>query len=54
MISLRTIAMILGMIVFVAWSAHQVGPWTALITLPLTNLAVCVAAELDVREGRWG
>lgn len=53
MISLRSIAIILGMLVFAFWGSKQVGIWTWLISVPLCFYAGRAAGALDHREGRW-
>jgi hypothetical protein len=52
MISLRTMFMLLGMMIFAGWAVVNVGGWANFITLPLSVFAGLVAAELDRREGR--
>jgi hypothetical protein len=52
MISLRAIAIWIGMCVISSWATANVGTWTWAITFPLTALAGCAAASLDARERR--
>jgi hypothetical protein len=52
MISLRTIAIALGVIGFAQWAVINLGPWTWFITMPLCAYAGLAAAALDKREGR--
>lgn len=52
MISLRTIAIWLGMMIFVMWATAVVGTWTWWITMPLSAFSAWVAADLDIRDRR--